>query len=210
MLNGKHWEQLSDLPQPSTGSIVETAAAASGGAVYVLADVAQVAPPAGSVELFRLTASGWTRVPIAAGMPSSHFTLTTIAEGIVAAGSACPGKGRCTLDVNALAILRPGADQDVTTLNTPPGVAAPASIAAGGNTVVVTNPFVSGFSSQQPTRKCLIYDVSTRTWHRGPDIPNSRGGVGTYWTPYGVISLGQFGSGSRGGGWLLLPTAARP
>jgi hypothetical protein len=138
-------------------------------------------------------------------MPPSHFTLTTIAGGIVAAGSACPGKGGCTLDINALAILRPGADHDVITLNTPPGVPAPASIAAGGDAVVVTNPHVSGIFAQPTTRKCLIYGLSTRTWRRGPDIPNSRGGIGTYWTPYGVISLGQFGSVSRVGGWLLRP-----
>jgi hypothetical protein len=205
MLNGSRWDRLPSLPQPSTGSIVETAGAVSHGAVYVLADVPYAAPPSLYVELFRLTSSGWTSVPISAGMPTSHFTLTTVPGGIVAAGSACPGKGRCTLDVNALAILRPGADHDVITLNTPPGVPAPASIAAGGDAVVVTNPHVSGISAQPPARKCLIYDVSTRTWRRGPDIPNSRGGIGTYWTPYGVISLSEFGSGSRVGGWLLLP-----
>jgi hypothetical protein len=205
ILNGGRWERLPSLPQPSTGSIVETAAAVSHGAVYVLADVAFTGS-SGYVELFRLTPSGWTSVPISAGMPTSHVTLTAVSEGIVAAGSACQGKGGCTLDVNALAILRPGADHDVITLNTRPGVPAPASIAAGRDALVVTNPLVSGFSARPPTRKCLIYDVSTRTWRRGPDILSSRGGIGTYWTPYGVISLGPFGFGSRVGGWLLLPT----
>ncbi len=74
---------------------------------------------------------------------------------------------------------------------------------------MVTNPLVPGFSAQPPTRKCLIYDLTTGTWHRGPDTPHSQAGLGTYWTPYGIISLGQFGSGgipsTRVGGWLLRP-----
>jgi len=143
-------------------------------------------------------------------MPSSHYALTPIAGGIVAAGSACPGKGGCTLDINALAILRPGAGQDVITLNTPPGVPAPSSIAAGADSVVVTNPYVNGISAQPPTTKCLIYDLATRTWHRGPDTPQSQGGIDTYWTPYGVVTLaGQVNPGARTsvhvGGWLLRP-----
>lgn len=199
MLNGNRWARLPDLPQPGAGSIVETAAAVSHGAVYVLAD------GAGYVELFRLTASGWTSVPIPAGTPSSHFTLATVAGGIVAAGSACPGKRHCTIDLEALAILRPGADPDVIPLHTRPGVPAPAWIAVGPDAIVVTNPLLPGITAQPPTRKCLIYDVSTRTWRRGPDTPHSHGGIGTYWTPDGVISLGQFGTGSHVGGWLLLP-----
>jgi hypothetical protein len=210
ILSGNRWERLPDLPQPGTGSIVGTAAADSRGALYVLADVAHIAPPSGYVELFRLTASGWTAVPVPAGMPSSHFTLTVVRGSIVAAGSACPGKGGCTLDINALAILRPGTDPDVITLHTPPGVPAPSSIASGADEVVVTNPDVAGISPRPPTRKCLIYDLATRTWHRGPDTPRSQGGIGTYWTPYGVVSLlGQDSSGgissTHVGGWLLRP-----
>jgi len=209
MLNGNRWAGLPDLPQPGTArteSIEETAAAVSQGAVYVLADVGHVAPPGGYVELFQLTDSGWTRVPMTAGAPSSNFTLTTIAGGMLAGGSACPGKGGCTVDLESLAILRPGADPDVISLYTRPGVPAPASIAAGAHTVVVTNPRVAAAATPQgPTRKCLIYDLTTGTWTRGPDTPTSQGGISTYWTPYGVISLGQFGSGSHIGGWLLRP-----
>jgi len=208
MLSGDRWARLPRLPQPGMGmgSIEETAAAVSRGAVYVLADVGHVAPPGGYVELFRLTAAGWTRVPVAAGAPSSNFTLTAIAGGMLAAGSACPGKGRCTVDLESLAILRPGTDPDVIPLDTRPGVPAPSSIAAGAQAVVVTNPRIAAaLTAQPPTRKCLIYDLSTGTWVRGPDAPTAQGGIATYWTPYGVISLGRFGSGSRVGGWLLRP-----
>jgi hypothetical protein len=209
MLSGNRWARLRDLPQPGTGSIVHAAAAVSQGAVYVLADVAHVAPPWGYVELLRLTASGWTRMPISAGAPSSDFTLTTVAGGMVAAGSACPGKGRCTVDLEALALLHPGADPDVIPLHTRPGVPARVSIAAGADAIVVTNPRLAGLTGQPPTRKCLIYDFTTGTWHRGPDTRHSQGGLGTYWTPYGVISLGQSESDSiqsaRIGGWLLRP-----
>jgi hypothetical protein len=215
MLNANRWARLPDLPQPGTGSIVESAAAVSHGTVYVLADVAQVAPPWGDVELFRLTAAGWTRTPMSAGAPSSNFTLTTVAGGIVAAGSACLGKGGCTVDLEALAILRPGANPDVVPLDSRPGVPAPTSIAAGADAVVVTNPGVAAAATPwPPTRKCLIYDLATGAWHRGPTTPNSQGGLGTYWTPYGVISLGQFGArgiqSDRVGGWLLRPPSDGP
>jgi hypothetical protein len=210
MLDGNRWAGLPDLPQPRTGSIFEASAAVSQGSIYVLADVAQIGPPWGYVELFRLTASGWARVPMSAGAPSSMFTLTTVAGGIVAAGSACLGKGGCTVDLEALAILRPGARTTVISLNTPPGVPAPASIAAGADAVVVTNPRVAAAATAQPpTRTCLIYDVATGTWHRGPATRRSKGGLGTYWTPYGVISLGPFGAldlpSTHLGGWLLRP-----
>ena len=207
MLSGTQWQRLPSLPEPQTGSIVGTATAVRHRAVYVLADVAHIAPPSGSVELFRLTATGWASLPVSAGLPASHFSLTAVAGGIVAAGSACPGKGGCTLDINALAIMRPGARQDVLALNTRPGVPAAGSITAGGNVVVVTNPLVPGISAKPPNTKCLIYDVSTRTWLRGPDTPTSQGGIGTYWTRYGVVVLGGAGSAgtqsSRLGGWLL-------
>jgi len=208
MLNGDRWARLPRLPQPETeiGSIEDTAAAVSRGAVYVLADVSHVAPPGGYVELFRLTVAGWTRVPMAAGAPSSNFTLTTIAGGMLAAGSACPGKGGCMVDLESLAILRPGTHPDVIPLDTRPGVPAPASIAAGAQAIVVTNPRIAAAATAQPpTRKCLIYDLSTGTWVPGPEAPTTQGGIASYWTPYGVISLGQFGSGSRVGGWLLRP-----
>jgi hypothetical protein len=208
MLTSNRWKRLPDLPQPGTaqGSIEETAAAVSQGALCVVADVGHVAPPSGYVELFRLTAAGWTHVPISAGAPTSQFTLTTVAGGILAAGSACPGKGGCTVDLESLAILRPGADPDIIPLYTRPGVPAPSSIAAGAEVVVVTNPRIAAAATPHgPTRKCLIYDLTTGTWHLAPDTPNPQGGIGTFWTPYGVISLGEFGTGNRVGGWLLQP-----
>jgi hypothetical protein len=208
LLTGTRWTRLPDLPQPATatGTIVETAAAVSRGAVYVIADVGHVAPPSGYAELLRQTTAGWTRVPMPAGAPSSQFTLTTVAGGMLAAGSACPGKGGCTVDLESLAVLRPGADPDIIALHTRPGVPAPASIAAGAEAVVVTNPRIAAaFTPAGPTRKCLIYNLAAGTWQRGPDTPSSHGGIGTYWTPYGVISLGQSGTGGRVGGWLLQP-----
>jgi hypothetical protein len=209
MLNGNRWARLPDIPQPGTGSIVGTAAAVSHGAVYVLADVAHVAPPWGYVELLRLTTSGWTRVPLSAGAPSSHFMLTTVTGGMVAAGSACPGKGHCTMDIENLALLRPGAEPDVISLHTPPGVPAPGSITAGADADVVTNPRLAGITAEPPTRKCLIYDLTTRTWHRGPGHTAFAGRCRHLLDAYGVISLGQFGSdgiqSTRIGGWLLRP-----
>jgi len=170
------------------GSIVETAAAVSQGAVHVLADVAHTGSTytSGYSELLWLSASGWAHVTVSAEAPSSHFMLTTVAGGILAAGSACPGKGGCTVDLEALALLRPGADPDVIPLYTPPGVPAPVSIAAGADAVVVTNPRVAAAASAQPpTRKCLIYDLPTGTWYQGPTTLHSQAGLGTYWTPRG-------------------------
>jgi hypothetical protein len=209
MLSGNRWARLPDLPQPGAGSIVATAAAVSSGSVYVLADVGHTGDTdtTGYPELLRLTVRGWAHVAMSPGAPSSHYVLTAVAGSILAAGSACPGKGGCTVDLEVLALLRPGANPDVVSLHTRPGVPDPVSIAAGAGVVVVTNPgFAAAFSPFPPTRKCLIYDISAGTWHRGPDTPDSRGGgSGTYWTPDGVISLGLPDSASRVGGWLLLP-----
>lgn len=98
--------------------------------------------------------------------PSSHFMLTTVTGGMVAAGSAGPGKGHCTIDIENLALLRPGAEPDVIPLHTPPGVPAPGSITADADAVVVTNSRLAGITAEPPTRKCQIYDLTTGTWHR--------------------------------------------
>jgi hypothetical protein len=214
MLTGSRWARLPDLPQPSRGSIVEASPAVSHGVGYVLADVAHVDSnySSGYSELLRLTASGWTRVPMSAGAPSSQLMLTPVDGGILAAGSACPGKGGCTQEVGTAALLRPGADPDVIPLNPQPGVPYPRNITAGAHAVVVTYPEGLGNISFHggPVRgSCVIYDLTTGTWHRGPTARRSHAYLGTYWTPYGVISLGQSASGSTEsnavGGWLLRP-----
>ncbi|MGH3158366.1 MAG: hypothetical protein ACRDNF_17580, partial [Streptosporangiaceae bacterium] len=103
-LTGGRWTRLPDLPQPGQGQIVEAVAAARDGAVYVLADinVAHTNPndtyDSGSVELLRLTTAGWKPVPLSAGAPSSQLALTQVDGAILAAGSACPGAGSCTME----------------------------------------------------------------------------------------------------------------
>ena len=194
LLEGNRWAPLPELPRPATGSVVAASAAVSHGSVYVLADVAHVAPQSGYIELLRLTVAGWARTPLSAGAPSSDFTLTTVAGGLLAAGSACPGKGNCTVDLEALALLHPGGHPDILPLHPRPGVPAPGSIAAGAAAVVVTNPrLAAAVSAQPPTNRCLIYDLRAKAWLRGPDLPTSRPGLGSYWTPDGVVSLGQTG-----------------
>jgi hypothetical protein len=219
-LAGGRWTRLPDLPQPGRGRIVEAAAAADDGAVYVLADinVAHTNPNdtynSGSVELLRLTAAAWMPVPLSPGAPRSQLALTQVDGAILAAGSACPGRGPCTLEDGAAALLRPGAHPDTIALLPKAGVPYPRDIAAGGQAMVVTYP--EGLGAPLPPGagpapgSSAIYDIATRRWLPGPTALGSGSIFGAYWTPYGVVSLGQpthttLDSTRNIAGWLLRP-----
>ncbi len=218
-LNGGRWARLPDLPQPSKGSIVEVAMAADDGAVYALADInVPHANPndtynSGSAELLRLAATAWTPVPLAPGAPLSQLALTQVDGAILAAGSACPGLGPCTLEDGAAALLRPGARDSTIPLLPKAGVPYPRDIAAGGQAIVVT--YSEGLGSPLPPGagptpgSSAIYDIATGTWLQGPIASGSRADLGAYWTSYGVVSLGQPTrttiDSTHIGGWLLRP-----
>jgi hypothetical protein len=218
-LNGGRWARLPDLPRPSKGSIVEVATAADGGAVYALADInvphdnPNDTYNSGSAELLRLTAAAWTPVPLAPGAPRSQLALTHVDGAILAAGSACPGLGGCTLEDGAAALLRPGARNSTIPLLPKAGVPYPRDIAAGGQAIVVT--YSEGLGSPVPPGTgpapggSAVYDIATGTWLPGPTAVGSRADLGAYWTPYGVVSLGQPTrttiDSTHIGGWLLRP-----
>lgn len=132
---------------------------------------------------------------------------------ILAAGSACPGLGGCTLEAGAAALLRPGARDSTIPLLPKAGVPYPRDIAAGGQAIVVT--YSEGLGDPLPRDlepapgSSAIYDLATRTWLSGPTAAGSRADLGAYWTPYGVVSLGQptgtTVDSTHTGGWLLRP-----
>jgi hypothetical protein len=226
LLNGRQWTALPDLPQPATGRLVEVPAVVFKSAVYVLAriQVAHTKPngpsweyyTTGYVELFRLTATGWIQVPLGAGGPKSQLELTQVHGAILAAGSMCGGQ--CTQEDGSAALLRLGSRTFITPLRPPPGVPYPWNFAAGARAIVVTYPAGLGdlsYGAHIPPGTCYVYDVATSTWRPGPTAPATPGTLGpVYWTPDGVISLGQSDGGmvaalAYTGGWLLRPAGSR-
>jgi hypothetical protein len=218
-LGGGRWARLPDLPQPSKGSIAEAATAADDRAVYALAginvphDNPNDTYNSGSAELLRLTATAWTPVPLAPGAPRSQLALTQVDGAILAAGSACPGLGGCSLEGGTAALLQPGARDSTIPLLPKAGVPSPRDIAGGGQAIVMT--YSEGLGSPLPPGtgpapgSSAIYDIATGTWLQGPTAAGSRADLGAYWTPYGVISLGQptrtTVDSTHIGGWLLRP-----
>ena len=62
-----------------------------------------------------------------------------------------------------------------------------AAVAANGKVYLIGGRFEAGF--QSPTTDTLeIFDPATRTWSKGPSMPNSRGGVNAV-TAYGCIHV---------------------
>jgi hypothetical protein len=221
-LTGHRWKPLPDLPQPAAGRMDDAPAVVYKGAVYVLAHITvthhtdQNGQPGsyetGYVEALRLTAAGWTRVRLGPGGPRSGLALTPVNGAILAAGSSCGAL--CTVDNGVAAQLRPGSGRSITPLKPRPGVPFPMNFAAGARAIVVT--YTGGIgglpgSHQPPPGTCYIYDVATGTWQPGPTAPATPRIAGpTYWTPYGVISLGVTFGGkvpalARIGGWPLRP-----
>jgi hypothetical protein len=225
-LSGGRWTRLPDLPQPGRGRIVDAATATDDGVVYALAEINVVHTDpndmftSGHVNLLRLTAAGWTRLPVDPGAPRSQLALTPVAGAILATGSGCPGI--CMEEDGAVALLRPGASHSTIPLQPKAGVPYPSGIAAGGPAVVVT--YANGIggpprpAADEPAPGLTeIYDITTGSWLKGPTAAISRSSPGTYfgadWTPYGVMSIGRARSAIGGesgyfGGWLLRPAKA--
>jgi hypothetical protein len=226
-LTGRRWKLLPDLPQPATGRMEDAPAVVHAGAVYVLATIVvthntdQNGQPGsyetGHAELLRLTPAGWTQVPLGPGAPKSQFQLTQVRGAILAAGSSCGwiclGGG-----YGSAALLRPGSEPSVIRLRPRPGVPYPTNFAAGARAIVVT--YTQGLgglpgSPEPPPGSCFIYDITTGTWQPGPTAPATPATAGpAYWTPYGVISLGEsYGQKdpalAHTGGWLLRPASTR-
>jgi len=225
-LTGRRWTRLPDLPRPAAGRLVEAPAVAFRGAVYVFAraEVTHVTDQngqrgyfeTGDVAVLRLTPAGWTPVALGSGGPRSQLAVTQVRGAILTAGSSCGGM--CTQENGSAALLRPGAGVAVTALRPPPGVPNPSNFAAGAGAIVVVYTDGLGdiaLGSQIPPGTCYVYDVSAGTWLRCPTAPAVRGTLGpAYWTPDGVISLGQSDGGRDpallgSGGWLLRPAGAR-
>jgi hypothetical protein len=225
-LTGRRWTPLPDLPKPPRGRLEGAPAIVFKGAIYVLASITVTHTinqngqkgeyDTGYAELLRLTPAGWTHVPLSPGGPKSQLAVTPVDGAILAAGSSCGGM--CTQENGSAALLRPRSGTSATPLNPPPGVPYPWNFAAGARAIVVTYTAGLGdigYGNQIPTGSCYIYDIATGTWLPGPTAPGKPGTLGpAYWTPVGVISLGQSDGGNdpalaRTGGWLLRPARQR-
>lgn len=225
-LTGRQWKPLPALPQPAAGRMDDAPAVIYQGAVWVLAHITathhtdQSGQPGsyetGYIETLRLTPAGWTQVPLGPGGPKSGLALTQVNGAILAAGSSCGAQ--CTVDTGVAALLRPGSGRGIILLKPRPGVPFPMNFAAGARAIVVT--YTGGIGGlpghhQPPPGTSYIYNVATGTWQPGPTAPPTPRIAGpTYWTPYGVISLGVTFGGkvpalAHIGGWLLRPASPR-
>ena len=101
------------------------------------------------------------------------------------------------------ALLRPGTRDATVRLLPAAGIPDPRDICAGGQAIVVS--YAEGLGNIAPAGpppgSSAVYDTVTGSWLRGPTAGGSRVIFGTYWTPYGVVSLGSPAS------WLLRPSA---
>lgn len=200
-LAGDRWQPLPSLPPVWHGWYAAAPAATLGGSVYVLAHERHGFAP-GSSRLLHFTGSGWTVVPpsrpLAADLGTAGF-LTTLDGRLLTTGTTCPSI--CMEEIGQAAIIGPGARPHVILLS-PPGrlyLPFPQGIAAGPHAVVVTYS-VGGntLSGGDNSRAVEIYDPAGR-WLAGPPAPATPPDRAAYWTPYGVVSLGQ------AGGWMLRP-----
>jgi hypothetical protein len=207
---GARWQALPDPPPVWHGWYTLAPAVAFGGAMYVLAHEFHGSPSrhniSGSSRLLRLTSSGWTVVPLpAAGTVGTAVRLTQTGGRLLATGDTCPSF--CMETIGLAALIRPGGPDahPAAVLLWPPrylDLPWPAGIAAGPRAVVVTYA-VGGntLSGGDHFRAVEIYDPATGRWLAGPTAPAAPPGRAAYWTPDGVVSLGQ------GGGWLLRPAS---
>jgi hypothetical protein len=204
-LAGDRWQPLPSLPPVWKGWYGAAPAATLDGSVYALAHQyhgSRTAPNfSGSSRLLRLAGSEWTVVPLPlAAHLGTATSLTTLDGRLLATGTTCPSF--CMETVGQAAIIWPGARPHAILLS-PPGslhLPFPQGIAAGPHAVVVTysvggNTLFGGAHF----RAVEIYDPQAGRWLAGPRAPATPPDRTAYWTPYGVVSLGQ------GGGWMLRP-----
>jgi hypothetical protein len=210
-LAGHHWQSLPSLPPVWHGWYVGAPAAVLGGSVYVLAHEfhgkLKKHNISGSSRLLRLTGSGWTVVPLPPAIALGWtYVLIALDGRLLATGTGCP-IDECMEAVGLAAIITPGAPAHAALLS-PPGdlnVPFPGGFATGPHAAVVT--YSAGgntLSGGAHFRAVEIYDPQARRWLTGPRAPATPPGRSAYWTPYGVVSLGQ------GGGWLLRPADRGP
>jgi hypothetical protein len=204
-LAGDRWQPLPNLPPVWHGWYAAAPAATLDGSVYALAHEYHGSLKAhtvsGSSRLLRLTGSGWTAVPLPlAADLGTAVSLTTLDGRLLATGTTCPSF--CMEEIGQAVIIGPGARPHMILLS-PPGrlyLPFPQGIAAGPHAVVVTysvggNTLYGGAHF----RAVEIYDPRAGRWLAGPRAPATPPDRAAYWTPYGVVSLGQ------GGGWVLRP-----
>jgi len=204
-LAGDRWQPLPSLPPVWHGWYAAAPAAILDGSVYALAHEFHGSLKAhnisGSSRLLRLTGSAWTVVPLPLAADLGTTAFLTAQDGrLLATGTSCPSF--CMEEIGQAAIIGPGASPHAILLS-PPGrlyLPFPQGIAAGPHAVVVTysvggNTLYGGAHF----RAVEIYDPRADQWLTGPPAPATPPDRAAYWTPYGVVSLGQ------GGGWLLRP-----
>ena len=212
-LAGRRWRPLPSLPPVWHGWYASAPAATVGRSVYVLAHEFHGKLSkhniSGSSRLLRRTAAGWTVLPLPRPAAQGWALLLAALDGrLLATGTSCSAMG-CMEEIGAASLITPGAGPSgphATALSPPGsiGLPFPQGIAAGPRAVVVTYS-VGGNTlagSGADSRDVRIYDPLTGRWLTGPRAANTSGSA-AYWTPDGVVSLGQ------DGGWLLRPAGQR-
>lgn len=204
------WRSLPNLPPVWHGWYAWAPAVTVGGVVYVLAHefhgTFSKRNISGSSRLLRRTASGWAVLPVpSSAEPGSTVFLAAVDGRLLAIGASCPVLS-CPEAIGLAAVITPGSRTRATMISPPSGIGLPfpEGIAAGPHAVVVTYS-VGGNTldgSGVDSRDVAIYDPLTGRWLTGPRAANTSGSA-AYWTPDGVVSLGE------DGGWLLRPAGRR-
>ncbi|MHB1431204.1 MAG: hypothetical protein ACYCVZ_03680, partial [Streptosporangiaceae bacterium] len=210
LANGR-WQPLPGLPPVWHGWYAWAPAVTVGGSVYILAHELHGTLGkqniSGSSRLLRRTTTGWTVLPLPRSAAQGWTLLLSAVDGrLLSTGTSCPVP-ECMEEVGQAAVVTPGTRTRAAALSPPGGLNMPfpQGIATGPHAVVVTYS-VGGNTlggSGANARDVEIYDPLTGRWLTGPRAPAAPPGRAAYWTPYGVVSLGQ------GGGWILRPAGQR-
>ena len=205
---GHRWRPLPSLPPVWHGWYAGVPIATLDGSVYALAHEFHGSPNApnvsGSSRLLRLAGSAWTVVPLRLAADLGTIEVLTAQDGhLLATGTSCSGSF-CAEELGQAAIIGPGASPHAILLSPPDRLFLPfpQGIAAGPRAAVVTYS-VGGntLSGGAHFRAVEIYDSRVGQWLAGPLAPAAPPVRAAYWTPDGVVSLGQ------GGGWVLRPAS---
>jgi hypothetical protein len=212
-LVGNSWRSLPSLP-PFGESVADATTAVAGRQLYAITTTQPANVRFGSSfyakvqsHLMRLDGDSWRSVSLLdSDEPVSMLSMSTVGHDLLLTGADCPVPVPCTLwDVSA-ALIEPG--QGTTPYNATTSTDGSAIAVTGGGTAVV----YQGLRTTQGTTVQLqphtageteIFDLSTGRILHGPSAGAGPDSLGTFWTPDGVVCLGE----TPTGGLILRPAA---